>query len=214
MTEAETKAAPDPVKVAREALDFEEALRLCEIGEYLYSVKAYSYGDGYTEPREYGIEWQWQQSKPNEYGQGVLLAEAAKWHEQQAEDGTLTEAAKLRAALPRPAPEAKEAAPPAQAAASDGLVERMRELAVKQHFHADMKDIAEAAARIEADAAEKAAKDAEIRRLKGTLTYIAAQATAGYPTVLSVIKANAKAALDDDWQKTISDALTDGGGNV
>jgi hypothetical protein len=84
--------------------DLEEAIRLCEVGEYLYSARAYSYGDGYTEPREYGIDWQWQQSKPGEYGQGVLLAEAVKWHEAQAADGFVTEAAKLRAALAAPAP--------------------------------------------------------------------------------------------------------------
>lgn len=81
------------------AHDLEEALRLAEVGEYLYSARAYSHGDGYTAPREYGIEWQWQQSKPNEYGQGVLLAEAVKWHEEMAADGIITEAAKLRAAL-------------------------------------------------------------------------------------------------------------------
>lgn len=88
--------APEPVA------DFEEALRLCEIGEYLYSACAYSYGDGYTEPREYGIEWQWQQSAPGQYGQGMLLAASTQWHEEQAADGTLTEAAKLRAACTPP----------------------------------------------------------------------------------------------------------------
>ena len=46
------------------------------------------------------------------------------------------------------------------------------------------------------------AAKAEIARLRGTLEYILAQAEQGYPTVLSVIKANAKAALDDEWQKT------------
>lgn len=74
----------------------EEALRLAEVGEYLYDAKSYAYGDGQTEPREYGIEWQWQQSKPGEYGQGVLLAEAVKWHADMAEDGHETEASKLR----------------------------------------------------------------------------------------------------------------------
>lgn len=78
--------------------ELEEAIRLAEIGEYLYN-RSYSYGDGHTEPREYGIEWQWQQSKPDEFGQGVLLAEAVKWHSDMADDGILTEAAKLRAAL-------------------------------------------------------------------------------------------------------------------
>jgi len=79
--------------------DLEEALRLAEVGEFLYSACAYSYGDGYTEPREYGVEWQWQQSKPDEYGQGHLLASAVKWHSERAEDGIATEAAKLRATL-------------------------------------------------------------------------------------------------------------------
>lgn len=95
MTSESTPAASvDPAVVET---DLEEAIRLCEVGEYLYSARAYSYGDGYTEPREYGIEWQWQQSKPNEFGQGVLLAEVAKWHADRAEDGIVTEATKLRA---------------------------------------------------------------------------------------------------------------------
>ena len=76
----------------------EEAIRLAEIGEYLYN-RSYSYGNGYDEPREFGIEWQWQQSKPNEFGHGALLAEAVKWHSDMAEDGISTEATKLRASL-------------------------------------------------------------------------------------------------------------------
>ena len=100
---AMTAAAPEPPAPAGEvAADLEEAIRLAEVGEYLYSSQAYSYGDGYTEPREYGIDWQWQQSKPDEYGQGALLAAAVKWHEEQAEEGTTTEAMKLRAALTTP----------------------------------------------------------------------------------------------------------------
>ncbi len=78
--------------------DLEEAIRLAEIGEYLYN-RSYSYGDGYSEPREYGIEWQWQQTKPNEFGQGALLGEAVRWHKEQADDGVITEASKLRRAL-------------------------------------------------------------------------------------------------------------------
>lgn len=81
----------------REAMDgVEEGLRLAEVGEYLYNKCAYSYGDGRTEPREYGIEWQWQQAKPDEYGQGELLAASTKWHAEQAADGIGTEATKLR----------------------------------------------------------------------------------------------------------------------
>lgn len=94
------KPAPGGPKMRE---DFEEAVLLAEIGEFLYSARAYSYGNGQTEPREYGIDWQWQQSKPDEYGQGVLLAEATKWHDEQAEGGAITEARKLRAAL-LPAP--------------------------------------------------------------------------------------------------------------
>lgn len=93
---------PAPAAEVEPVADLEEAIRLAEVGEYLYSSRAYSYGDGYTEPREYGIDWQWQQSKPGEYGQGRLLADAVKWHEEQAEDGTTTEAAKLRAYLSNP----------------------------------------------------------------------------------------------------------------
>lgn len=87
-----------PNKTA-EAVELEEALRLAEIGEYLYETKTFSAGNGYDEPREYSISWDWQQSKPNEYGQGVLLAEAVAWHHERAEDGIETEAAKLRKAL-------------------------------------------------------------------------------------------------------------------
>jgi hypothetical protein len=43
-------------------------------------------------------------------------------------------------------------------------------------------------------------------RLRGTLEYILAQAKQGYPTVLSVIKANAEAALDDERQKAYAEA--------
>lgn len=101
------KPAPGGPKMRE---DFEEAVRLAEVGEYLYSARAYSYGNGQTEPREYGIDWQWQQSKPDEYGQGVLLAEATKWHDEQAEDGAITEARKLRAAL-SPEPTVPDAVP-------------------------------------------------------------------------------------------------------
>lgn len=77
----------------------EEAFRLAEVGEFLYDACSYAYGNGHDEPREYGIEWQWQQSKPDEYGQGQLLAAATKWHSDQAEDGFATEASKLRALI-------------------------------------------------------------------------------------------------------------------
>lgn len=75
----------------------EEAIRLAEIGEYLYEQRAFHAGDGYQEPRELTICWEWQQSKPHEYGQGVLLAEAAKWHDDLSADGIPTVASKLRA---------------------------------------------------------------------------------------------------------------------
>ena len=84
-----------------EAVDVEEALRLAEVGEYLYDKKAFSAGNGYDEPREFSICWDWQQSKPNEYGQGVLLAEAVAWHREMAADGIETQANKLRAELTR-----------------------------------------------------------------------------------------------------------------
>lgn len=80
-------------------VDLEEAVRLAEIGEYLFNACRYSGGDGYTEPREMGIDWQWQQSAPEQYGEGMLLVAAAKWHDEQAEDGIVTEARKLRAYL-------------------------------------------------------------------------------------------------------------------
>ena len=84
-----------------EAVDVEEALRLAEVGEYLYDEKAFSAGNGYDEPREFSICWDWQQSKPDEYGQGVLLAEAVAWHREMAADGIETQANKLRAELTR-----------------------------------------------------------------------------------------------------------------
>ena len=85
----------EPLQVS-EVVEVEEALRRAEIGDYLYNC-AYQYGDGQSDPREFGIEWHWQQSKPNEFGQGVLLAEAVAWHECMSEDGAETEAYKLRA---------------------------------------------------------------------------------------------------------------------
>jgi hypothetical protein len=78
--------------------EMEEAVRLTEVGEYLYN-NAFSYGDGYSQPREFSISWEWSQSSPDEYGQGVLLAESTKWHRAHAEDGVLTEATKLRSHL-------------------------------------------------------------------------------------------------------------------
>ncbi|MFG1302663.1 hypothetical protein V5F34_00790 [Xanthobacter autotrophicus] len=93
-------AAPAaPPAESGEVDGLEEAARLAEVGEYLFSACRYSGGDGYTEPREMGIEWQWQQSAPDQYGEGMLLAAATKWHDEQAEDGIVTEARKLRAAL-------------------------------------------------------------------------------------------------------------------
>lgn len=86
----------DPKALALRVADLEEAVRLAEVGEYLFNARRYSYGDGYTEPREMGIDWQWQQSAPDQYGEGMLIAAATKWHDQQSEDGIITEARKLR----------------------------------------------------------------------------------------------------------------------
>lgn len=100
-------AAPvSPPAESGESGDLEEAVRLAEVGEYLFNACRYSGGDGYTEPREMGIDWQWQQSAPEQYGEGMLLAAATKWHDEQAEDGVVTEARKLRSALAStPAPQ-------------------------------------------------------------------------------------------------------------
>ena len=46
----------------------------------------------------------------------------------------------------------------------------------------------------------------EVARLRGTLSYIAAQAEQNYPGVISVIRVNAKAALNDEWQAAVSAA--------
>jgi len=48
---------------------------------------------------------------------------------------------------------------------------------------------------------------ADRNRMHGTLQYILAQAKANHPGVLSVIVANAQAALDDGWQATARAAL-------
>lgn len=79
--------------------EFEEAIRLAEVGEYLFRNHCHVYGDGYNEPRELAIDWSWVQSMPNEYGEGVLLAEATTWHAEMAEEGTPSEASKLRESL-------------------------------------------------------------------------------------------------------------------
>ena len=49
--------------------------------------------------------------------------------------------------------------------------------------------------------------DATIKRLRGTLEYILAQSKQDYPGVISVIRTNAKAALDDGWQATVAKAV-------
>lgn len=49
--------------------------------------------------------------------------------------------------------------------------------------------------------------EAENKQLRGTLEYILAQTKNDYPGVLSVIRANASAALDRGWQKTVSRAI-------
>lgn len=90
------RATPSLPQDAAASEDIEEALRLAEVGEYLYNDCTYEYGDGYEEPLEFGIEWSWGQSKPDTYGQGQLLVEAVKWHADQAADGIETEATKLR----------------------------------------------------------------------------------------------------------------------
>lgn len=95
-------ASHEPASVSEkeeEVNSLEEAIRLAEVGEYLLNACLYIGGDGYAEPRELGIEWQWQKSAPDQYGQGMLLAAATKWHDEQAEDGIVTEARKLRAAI-------------------------------------------------------------------------------------------------------------------
>ncbi|ABS68901.1 hypothetical protein Xaut_3673 [Xanthobacter versatilis] len=91
-----TNETIDTAALAKRVDDLEEAIRLAEVGEYLLNACLYSGGDGYTEPREMGVEWQWQQSAPDQYGQGMLLAAATKWHDEQAEDGVITEARQLR----------------------------------------------------------------------------------------------------------------------
>lgn len=96
---AHLAATISPPAGSGEVERLEEAVRLAEVGEYLFNACRYSGGDGYTEPREMGIEWQWQQSAPDQYGEGMLLAAATKWHDEQAEDGTVTEARKLRESL-------------------------------------------------------------------------------------------------------------------
>ena len=87
----------EAIGAGREA--FEEAIRLAEVGEFLIDAKGFAAGNGYDESRELSISWDWQQSKPDEYGMGVLLAEATRWHDGLAEDGVISEARKLRAAL-------------------------------------------------------------------------------------------------------------------
>lgn len=81
--------------------DLEEAVRLAEIGEYLFDAKSFAAGDGYHEPRELSINWEWQQHKPDTYGEGALLAEATAWHASMAEDGVETQASRLRKMLAR-----------------------------------------------------------------------------------------------------------------
>lgn len=48
----------------------------------------------------------------------------------------------------------------------------------------------------------------ENKRLRGTLEYIATQSKLNYSGVLTCIRMNAEAALNDDWQKTHTKAIT------
>lgn len=97
---------------------------------------------------------------------------------------------------------AKQAAKPVGSAlpiaAPVALDALRRELSVTKEISAGWQRLANAMCH-ERDEALSA-----IRRLRGTLEYIAAQAKQDYPTVLSVIRVNAAAALDDDWQATVS----------
>lgn len=116
--------APQGSATATEALcDLEEAIRLAEIGEYLYDAKAFVAGDGHHEPREFSINWEWQQHKPNTFGEGALLAEATAWHNEMCETGIETQAARLRRVLNTLSSEApsqkSEAQPSASAPATD-----------------------------------------------------------------------------------------------
>lgn len=61
----------------REAL--KEVLRDAELGNFLRERCAYSYGNGYSEPREYSIAWEWQQRTPND-SSGAALAEQIAEH--------------------------------------------------------------------------------------------------------------------------------------
>jgi hypothetical protein len=103
--------------------DLEEAIRLAEVGEYLFDAKSFVAGDGYHEPRELSINWEWQQSAPNTYGEGALLAEATAWHESLREDGIETQAARLRRLLTRPAEHSAGVAAPSGGCAGKEALE-------------------------------------------------------------------------------------------
>lgn len=92
------------VERLREALG--AVLPFAEVGEYLTESCTYSYGDGYTQPYEYGIDWQWQQSSPDlTHGPFALQADVDAWIKDQTESAKedevecVLESVKARAAL-------------------------------------------------------------------------------------------------------------------
>jgi L-amino acid N-acyltransferase YncA len=77
-----------------------------------------------------------------------------------------------------------------------------------KHLNEAVEDETKRGWRLMAAAAEAIeALKAENKQLLGTLEYIEAQARLGYPTVLSVIIANAKAARNREFQKAVLDAF-------
>jgi hypothetical protein len=57
----------------------EGVMRAAELGDYLRERCSYSYGDRHTQPEEFGIEWHWQQSTPDD-GWGARLGSEIEAH--------------------------------------------------------------------------------------------------------------------------------------
>lgn len=81
----------------REAL--EGVLPDAELGAFLRDRCSSEYGDGYTQPFELTIQWDWQQSKPYTGGWGALQDDVDQWLAELREDGVETAASRARAAL-------------------------------------------------------------------------------------------------------------------
>lgn len=79
-----------------------DVLPYAERGAYLSEKCAFEYGDGYTQPYELTISWEWQQSKPYTGGWGALRSDTEAWVSELRESEADVAVVRARSALERP----------------------------------------------------------------------------------------------------------------